>query len=170
MQIRILTKHDDRSGFSCGEIEIDYFFQKFAGQNQFKHFIGTTYVATDDKEIFGFVTVSSGSLSRNTLPSYLQKRLPHYPLPILHIVRIGVAQKYQKKGIGKELMFSAFKLALEQKERVGCVGVVVDAKEHAITFYQKLGFVALEAVGGLSKARPLPIPMFLPIQTIQKAL
>ena len=170
MQIRILSKHDDRSNFASGEIEIDYFFQKFAGQNQFKHFIGTTYVATDDKEIFGFVTVSSGSLSRDTLPSHLQKRLPHYPLPILHIVRIGVDQKYQKKGIGKELMFSAFKLALEQKERVGCVGVVVDAKEHAIAFYQKLGFIRLEAVRGLSKARPLPVPMFLPIQTIQKAL
>lgn len=170
MKIRILKKSDDRSSFSCGEIELDYYFQKFAGQNQFKHFVGTTYIATDDKEIFGFVTVSSGSLSRDNLPQNLQKKFPNYPLPILHITRIGVDVKYQKRGIGKELMFSAFKLALEQKERVGCIGVVVDAKVDAVTFYQKLGFVELDAVRGLSKTHPLPIPMFIVIQTIQKAL
>ncbi len=170
MKIRILKKSDDRSSFSCGEIELDYYFQKFAGQNQFKHFVGTTYIATDDKEIFGFVTVSSGSLSRDNLPQNLQKKFPNYPLPILHITRIGVDVKYQNRGIGKELMFSAFKLALEQKERVGCIGVVVDAKVDAVTFYQKLGFVELDAVRGLSKTHPLPIPMFIVIQTIQKAL
>ncbi len=170
MKIRILKKSDDRSSFSCGEIELDYYFQKFAGQNQFKHFVGTTYIATDDKEIFGFVTVSSGSLSRDDLPQNLQKKFPNYPLPILHITRIGVDVKYQNRGIGKELMFSAFKLALEQKERVGCIGVVVDAKVDAVTFYQQLGFVELDAVRGLSKTHPLPIPMFIVIQTIQKAL
>ena len=170
MQIRILSKHDDRSSFSCGDIEIDYFFQKYAGQNQFKHYIGTTYVATDEKEIFGFVTVSSGSLSRDELPANLQKRVPNYPLPILHIVRVGVDKRYQKRGLGKELIFSAFKLALEQQKSVGCIGVVVDAKEGAIAFYQRLGFMKLEVIRGLSKAKPAPIPMFLPIQTIKKAL
>ena len=170
MKIRILKKSDDRSSFSCGEIELDYYFQKFAGQNQFKHFVGTTYIATDDKEIFGFVTVSSGSLSRDNLPQNLQKKFPNYPLPILHITRIGVDVKYQNRGIGKELMFSAFKLALEQKERVGCIGVVVDAKVDAVTFYQQLGFVELDIVRGLSKTHPLPIPMFMVIQTIQKAI
>lgn len=59
--IRILKREDDRDSFTCGEIELDYFFKKFAGQNQFKHFVGTTYVATDDKTVFGFVTVSAGS-------------------------------------------------------------------------------------------------------------
>ncbi len=170
MQIRILNRSDDRRSFSCGEIEVDYFFQQYAGQNQFKHYIGTTYVATNEKDIFGFVTVSSGSLSRDELPIDLQKRVPNYPLPILHILRIGVDKRYQKRGIGKELIFSAFQLALEQKRNVGCIGVVVDAKENAISFYRRLGFVELEAIRGLSKTKPAPVPMFLPIQTIQKAL
>ena len=170
MKIRILKKSDDRSSFSCGEIKLDYFFQKYAGQNQFKHFVGTTYIATDEKEIFGFITVSSGSLSREDLPKNLQKKFPNYPLPILHITRIGVDVKYQNRGIGKELMFSAFKLAVEQKERVGCIGVVVDAKVDAVKFYQQLGFVELDTIRGLSKTHPLPIPMFMAIQTIQKAI
>ena len=67
-------------------------------------------------------------------------------------------------------MFSAFKLAVEQKERVGCIGVVVDAKVDAVKFYQQLGFVELDMIRGLSKTHPLPIPMFMAIQTIQKAI
>lgn len=169
LEIRILKKSDDRSSFSCGEIELDYFFQKYAGQNQFKHFIGTTYVATDNKEIFGFITVSVGHITTDELPKTLQKKFPNYPLPILHILRVGVDKKYQNQGIGKELIFSAFKLAIEQKNILGCIGVVVDAKKSAIKFYQKLGFVEIDIIKGLSKIRPLPTPMFLPIQTIQKA-
>lgn len=170
INIRLLKKSDNRSNFSCGEIEIDYYFQKFAGQNQFKHFVGTTYISTDDKTIFGFVTVSAGSLMRDDLPQNIQKKFPAYPLPILHITRLGVDVKYQKQGVGKELMVTAFKLALEQKKKFGCIGVVVDAKVKAVEFYKKLGFIELEVNRGVPKVHPRPIPMFMVIQTIEKAL
>lgn len=169
-KIRILKKSDKRGSFSCGEIALDYYFQKFAGQNQFKHFVGTTYIATDEKDIFGFITVSAGSLMRDDLPQSIQKKFPNYPLPILHISRIGVDVKYQNQGLGKELMLTSFKLALEQKEKFGCVGVVVDAKVDATGFYKNLGFVALEVTRGLSRTHPLPVAMFIVIGTIEKAL
>jgi len=170
INIRILKKSDDRSSFSCGEIALDYYFQKYAGQNQFKHFVGTTYISTDDTKIFGFVTVSVGSLMRDDLPKNIQKKFPAYPLPILHITRLGVDIRYQNRGVGKELMVMVFRLAIEQKEKFGCIGVVVDAKIDAVEFYKKLGFVELEVKRGLSRTHPLPIPMFMVIQTIEKAL
>ena len=168
--IRILKKSDNRGSFSCGEIALDYYFQKFAGQNQFKHFVGTTYISTDEKNIFGFVTVSAGSLMRDNLPKTIQKKFPNYPLPILRVTRIGVNIKYQNQGVGKELMATAFRLAIEQKDRFGCVGVVVDAKIDAIDFYKKLGFVEIEVERGLSATYSMPTPMFMVIQTIEKAL
>jgi len=170
INIRILKKSDDRSSFSCGEIALDYYFQKYAGQNQFKHFVGTTYISTDDAKIFGFVTVSVGSLMRDDLRQSIQKKFPAYPLPILHITRLGVDIRYQKQGVGKELTVMAFRLAIEQKEKFGCIGVVVDAKIEAVEFYTKLGFVELEVNRGLSRTHPLPLPMFMVIQTIEKAL
>lgn len=170
MKIRILKKSDDRSSFSCGDIELDYYFQKFAGQNQFKHFVGTTYITTDEHSIFGFITVSAGSLMRDDLPEVIQKKFPAYPLPILRITRLGVDVKYQKAGIGKELIAMALKLAIEQKEKFGCIGVVVDAKIESVEFYRKLGFAEFEVIRGLSRRYPLPVPMFIAIQTIQKAL
>jgi hypothetical protein len=60
-------------------------------------------------------------------------------------------------------------LALDQRDRLGCVGVVTDAKLEAVGFYEGLGFQALEGVReGLLLSEPLP--MFLGIDTIAAAL
>jgi ribosomal protein S18 acetylase RimI-like enzyme len=165
IEIRSLQKGDDRSGFSCGEAELDHFFQKYAGQNQFRHYIGTTYVATDRKRIVGFVSVSVATLTNDTIAS---QKLPNYPLPVLKIARLAVDTKYQYMGIGKKLLKAMFLLATAQKERIGCVGVVVDAKQDAIPFYEKLGFMKLHT---LDKRRYRDLTsMFIAIETIEKAL
>jgi hypothetical protein len=52
----------------------------------------------------------------------------------------------------------------------GCVGVLVDAKPRAETFYARHGFVAVDTVEGRSDARPAPIPMFLSIRAIREAV
>ncbi len=104
IRIRCLDPHDDRSGFHSGNIDLDRFFQRYAGQNQFRHHIGTTYVAVQRDRITGFVTVSSGELVAEKMPKALRKRLPFYPLPVLRIVRLAVDEKFQGHGIGRLLL------------------------------------------------------------------
>jgi len=53
--VRKLRPEDDRAGFRSGDVDLDRFFHKYAGQNQFRHHIGTTYVAIDGGRILGFV-------------------------------------------------------------------------------------------------------------------
>ena len=60
IRVRRLEVSDDRSRFSSGNIELDRFFQRFAGQNQFRHYIGTTYIADAGGKIAGFATVTVG--------------------------------------------------------------------------------------------------------------
>jgi len=48
----------------------------------------------------------------------------------------------------------------------GCIGVVVDAKPQAITFYQRYGFTEMDVVQGKLEDRPEPMPMFLAIGAI----
>jgi hypothetical protein len=55
---------------------------------------------------------------------------------------------------------------LQLRGRFGCVGLVVDAKATAISFYRKLGFRPLEAIQGTLGDRPKPLPMFLAIRRI----
>ena len=128
IRFRRLETQDDRSGFRSGNIDLDRFFQRYAGQNQFRHHIGTTYVAVQGDQIVGFTTVSSGELAAETVAKALRRRLPTYPLAILRLARLAVDKRFQGHGIGRLLLRTMLELSLEMRDRVGCIGVVVDAK------------------------------------------
>ena len=170
IRIRRLEPRDDRSGFHSGNIDLDRFFQRYAGQNQFRHHIGTTYVAVHREHITGFVTVSSGEIVAERMPKALRKRLPAYPLPILRIARLAVDERFQGHGIGRLLLRAMLEIALEIRDRAGCIGVVVDAKQDAVAFYSSLGFKPMELVSGALGDRPEPVAMFLPIHQIEVAV
>jgi GNAT superfamily N-acetyltransferase len=170
VQVRRLDPRDDRTGFRSGDIDLDRFFQRYAGQNQFRHHIGTTYVAVQGDRITGFATVSSGEMVAERLTKKLRQRLPAYPLPILRLARLAVDERYQGHGIGKLLLRVVLELALEMRDRVGCIGVVVDARPVAVTFYSSLGFQPIDLISGGLGDRPEPVAMFLPIGRIAAAV
>ncbi len=53
MEIRALRESDSRSVFSSGDPDLDRFFLKYAGQIQFRHHIGATYVAAEGERMAG---------------------------------------------------------------------------------------------------------------------
>lgn len=169
VEIRALRTDDKRDGFQCGDVELDRFFQKFAGQNQFRLHIGTTYVAVRQTEIVGFATVSATSITIEDLPKSIKKRLPNYPLPALRLARLAVVEAAHGQGIGKQLLKEVFQIAHEMAERTGCVAVVVDAKPTAIEFYKQYGFEPFETIAGALADRPSPTPMILPIGSIPRS-
>lgn len=170
VEIRPLSQDDDRSAFSCGQPDLDRFFEHYAGQNQFKLHLAVTYVAAIEAGIVGFATVAASSLERANVPGARQRRrLPSYPLPVLRLARLGVDTRARGLGIGKGLVSHVLHLALDQRDRLGCLGVVTDAKAEAVQFYEGLGFVPLEGTReGLLVGEPLP--MFLGIETIASVL
>lgn len=170
LEIRLLRREDDRSAFNCGEPALDRFFQHYAGQNQFKLHLAVTWVAVQGRDILGYATVAGGSLERRTVPdATLRSRLPRYPLPVLRLARLGVDRRAQGLGIGKALVRHVLRLALAQRDHVGCVGLITDAKPDAVRFYQGLGFSRLRGVreGTLHGD---PTPLFLDIATIAAAV
>lgn len=168
--IRALQPDDDRDQFRCGDVDLDRFFAKYAGQNQFRHHIGVTYVAEDDAgRIVGYATVSPASMEIDGLPAALKKKLPTYPMPVLRLARLAVDQSAQRQGVGSALLRYVLQLALRMAEGYGCIGVVVDAKPSAIAFYQPYGFTRIDLVEGQSPARPEPTAMFLPLREIETA-
>jgi GNAT superfamily N-acetyltransferase len=168
-EIRPLARDDNRADFSCGQPELDRFFEHYAGQNQFKLHLAVTYVAVVEGRLAGFATVSVASMERGSVPSArLRRRLPSYPLPVLRLARLGVDTRFQGLGVGRSLLRHVLSLAVEQRTKLGCVGVVTDAKPAAVAFYEALGFVPLEGVReGLLLGAPLP--MFLAIDAIAEA-
>jgi predicted N-acetyltransferase YhbS len=170
IEVRLLRESDDRASFESGDDQLALFFRRYAGQNQFRHHIGSTYVAVEAGAILGFATITVGHIEIEKLPSALRKKLPDYPLPILRLARLAVAANAQGKGVSEHLMRAAFSVAIELRDKLGCVGVVVDAKPGAERYYTRFGFVELEVVEGALEERPAPKPMFLPLSAITQAI
>jgi len=82
IEIRLLRPEDDRSRFHSGNADLDRFFARYAGQNQFRHHIGSTYVVVEGEAVLGFMTVSPSQIEIDDLPAASRKRLPRYPLPV----------------------------------------------------------------------------------------
>lgn len=163
MELRRLLEKDDRTSFSCGDAALDEFFRARAGQGQFTHRSLVTYVLADEGSIVGFVTVLPGSVRRDDLGAG-GRRLPPSALPVLLLARMGVRVDLQGRGLGHDLLFQVFTLALELSRSVGCVGVIVDAKEGARAFYERYDFqwVSAEPLAGAARG-------FLPIRTLEAA-
>jgi GNAT superfamily N-acetyltransferase len=161
METSALTAADLREGFRSGDPRIDEFFRLYAGQNQFKHHVGVTFCAREAGEIVAFVTLAAGAVEPQELPDEMRARLPGYAAPVLRLARLGVDQRVRGQGIGTALLASATVIALEMRVRVGCVGIVVDAKPDARGFYERKGFRAMAVTSRMAGAGASPTRLFL---------
>jgi GNAT superfamily N-acetyltransferase len=168
MEIRALRTSEDRAGFHSGDEAVDRFFHRYAGQNQFRHHLGVTYVAVDGDRIWGFATVASRHIDIEHRSDRQRKKLPRYPIPVLGLVRLAV-DAAASAGVAAQLLRFVLRLAGQLAGDVGCTGVVVDASPAAVGFYTAYGFAAFEALEGPSEARPQAILMWLPIQQLEAA-
>lgn len=76
----------------------------------------------------------------------------------------GVATAATGQGLGKALLKHALTLGHMQADMLGCVGVVVDAKPNAVTFYERYGFTAITSAPPDERPR-----LFLPISAVPRA-
>lgn len=166
--VRRLEPTDDRSTFKSGNIDLDRFFQRYAGQNQFRHHIGTTWIAVSDENILGFATVSAAHLELGDLPLVTRRRLPAYPLPVLRLARLAVSEEAQGLGVGRVLLRAVLTLAWRMACDFGCIGVIVDAKPEAVASYRGLGLREMATGKGGLGDRPEPIPMFIELRAIPR--
>lgn len=157
---------DIQSGFSCGEPALDDFFLRHALTNH-ERGIGSTFVLhspTDDSIVLGYYTLSMASVEAKKVSKALRGQLPRYPLPVALLGRLAVQGSAQGQRVGQRLLIDALRRAHLAARHVGCVGVLVDAKnERAEGFYLPFGFVPIEVA-------TWPHRLFLPMATLVAAL
>lgn len=159
---------DTRSGFICGNHHLDDFLARHALNND-RDGIGKTYVLHPNKgeqnlpAVLGYYTISMASIKAETAAAVAKQKLPKYPVPVALLGRLAVHSDMQGHGIGARLLKDALVRIICVADEIGCLGVIVDAKdENAEQFYQKFGFVSLTA--GQSPCR-----LFMPMKTIKDA-
>jgi len=163
-RVELLHREHDRAAFDCGESELNSYLQKFANQHA-RHRLSRTYVmvATElPNQIWGFYTLSTGSITHGSLPPEWRKKLPTYPIPVARIGRLAVDKMRQGTGLGELLLKDALWRCANLSKEIGLFSILVDAKhEKAKAFYLKYGFRALI---------DQPLSLYLPISSLIAAL
>ena len=170
--IRRLERSDVRADFACGAAVQDRFIREFAWQNQERYRLDVTYVAVDGRTrvVMGYVTLVAAELSpdlrgRVPVPASFRGRIP-----TLRIGCIAVDRRFQGRGLGRELLIHAMRIAVIQAGLSGCAGIVLDAYPDVVPFYERHRFERAGLIEGQSGVRPRLIPMFLALSDILDAL
>ena len=141
---RLDTAKHHRKAFDCGVIALNLYLQQFANQDQ-KRGLTRVYVLAKQQQIIGYYSICAHSVPVNQLPDNT-KPGGYHDVPFLLLGRLAVDQHYQGKGYGDALIFHAFKTTAATAEKIGILGMIVDAKdEKAAGFYEKFGFKPLSA-------------------------
>jgi len=136
---RLDSKKHDRKSFDCGVEALNLYLQRVANQDQ-KRSLTKVYVLADGKRIVGYYTISAHSVVRDKLPNTI-KLASYKDIPFLLLGRLAVDKDYQGQGYGDALIFHAFKTTLSAAEKIGILGMIVDAKdEKAASYYEGFGF------------------------------
>ncbi|MBX3192595.1 MAG: hypothetical protein KF819_36760, partial [Labilithrix sp.] len=113
--------------------------------------------------VLGFYTLSMAVADAGQVAQVLEKRLPKYPMPVALIGRLAIDHRAQGRRLGETLLMDALRRIVDASSIVGCLGIIVDAKdEDAERFYTRYDFIAVTDDGW-------PKRMFLPIGTARAA-
>jgi GNAT superfamily N-acetyltransferase len=147
-----ITKALAKSEFNCGIQELNLYFRRYAVKND-KLSIGKTFVAVDDqKNVLGYITLSSAQITLDSLPQEAQAKLPKYPVPAFRIAKLAVSKDHQGKGLGARLLKEALTRAVSVSKEIAIHMVLVDAiDERAKTFLLEIWIHS----PGVSAAHPL---------------
>lgn len=161
-RIERLDRSHERAEFECGKPPLDDFIRKLVSQYE-KRNLGRTYVVVrgEEKRVFGYYTLASGSVAFASLPEDAAKKLPRHPVPVVLLARLAVDKAARGQRLGEMLLVDALRRALSLADRVGVHAVEVDAIDaEAKAFYEKYGFVALH---------DQELHLYLPVTTIRTA-
>lgn len=138
------TKHDI-SAFDCGDADLNDFLKNDCFHYQREYLSHTRLVFNEGKQLVAFLTLLNDSILLKTKE---KKKLIGYrwiisSFPAVKIGRLAIAKKFQRQGIGKELVKYTIGLVvrLNKELHIGSRFITLDAYPVSIPFYERCGFV-----------------------------
>ena len=155
-----LGKQHDRKPFDCGEPSLNQYLNRYASQD-IRRRVNRVFVASPPdapRQVIGYYSLSAGSLNATALPEALRRRLPGYPVPVVLLGRLAVAESHQGMGLGSILLADALQRIAQASQVMAVYAVVVDALNlQAAKFYRQFGFISLPSQ---------PLKLFLPMDSV----
>ena len=131
--------------------------------NIFDQFMAASVPLPNKKyPICSFYSIAPSSISRDTLPQAMAKKLPRYPIPVFLLAQLAVHKEFHGSGLGKVSLIKALEYLWEINSHMRAYAIVVDClTEQAESFYAKYGFDVLCEINGR-------VRMFIPMKTVSQ--
>jgi GNAT superfamily N-acetyltransferase len=140
---RPLLREDPVEEFDSGDAALNRFLATFAMASETSH-ASRTYVALSEGRIAGYFSLSVTSVEYDRGSARLKKGLARHPIPMVLLARLAVDRRFQRRGLGAELLRDACLRAIAVSDQVGVRGVLVHAKNDAARrFYRRYDFEPL---------------------------
>ncbi len=147
--------------FDCNNEMINRFVQRSLKKRVKKH-LSQAYILLEEDLFVGFYTLDTFSIARDLFETDQKPSSLPPVVPVVKLAMLAVSQKLQGQGIGKRLLRDALLKVAQISKLAGCAGVYLLAEKDAISFYEKLGFIALKDGD--------PLPMFLSMDNVLNTL
>jgi GNAT superfamily N-acetyltransferase len=133
-----------RERFDSGEVALDEWLRRYAGQNRRRDTAATWVIADADDLVVAYASLAMTGIDRSAAPEMLAKGAPD-PVPSLLFGRLAVDRRSANLGIGTALAAHVLATAVELKERAACRAVVVTAlNRNAQVWWERIGFHPFE--------------------------
>jgi len=161
LELKRLDPDDQRPEFSCGDCDLDEFYQidSIEGGRQL---LSVTYAVIDKEKIIAFFSVSNDSIKKEDVPrsvfEHIAKLIPrekrYSSMPAAKIGRLGITKDLKRNGYGT-IVLDFLKAWFTIGNKTGCRFLVVDAynTEEIKKFYIKNGFSFLTSTDKEDKTR-----------------
>lgn len=153
-------KQHDRNNFDCGVEALNEYLAKHASSSD-QRSLTKTFVLVDSEQpqrIIGFYTLAYASVY---VPDGFP-RLANYPhpAPALKLARMAVDKEFKNNRFGEQLLLECIRktaLAAQPSNPAAVIGLFVDAKEDAVSFYKQYGFLDVSCTNTESLYLPIKI-------------
>lgn len=161
----------ERKAFSCGVDQLDNFLKLSARKQQKRNFTRVwVAIAPPSLRVLGYYAVNSHAIVTSDFPEKLARKAPrHGRVGAAYLSMFAVDTTIQGQGLGRALLFDAFRRIALVSAQVGVFALVLDvlddgnakAMAKRAAFYEDAGFISFPG---------LPLRMFMPIEVVRRVL
>ena len=139
LSLKIIDESDKIDEFDCGDDDINYFLKILAIANQ-KRKLSNTYIlkSKESNQIVAFFSILASQLNTGDARIYGIDKIP-----IVLLGRMGVDKKFRGNNIGRIMINTAVRKALEAGQLIACRLLLVETTKDMKSYYLEkinLGF------------------------------
>lgn len=141
--IKSLDENLNLTSFFCNNSELNEFLKDDALRYQ-DYLISRTSLCFWKNELVGYFTLTTATIQVKDVINKDDYKNKYRYFPAMKIARLAVDSRFEKRGIGKHMLFAAIGKVWSIRESVACRYILVDSKIDSIGFYEKNGFRKIE--------------------------